>query len=212
MAAPGGWGGVGGGVGAGAVSGAGVGGEAAGAGVDGGTGVGADDGAGTDAGGGDFGGVLPTGAPHISQKLLPGSSWAPQLAQVSTPTGAGPGTLTAAGGVGTAACGGEIGAAYPKAAPQLSQKASPGVTDVPHTGQVVLTTVGGGCGGAAAGGAAAGTASSSFAPHSSQKDAPSGCWEPQFIHTGMVFLLAVADWVPSVPDDPPTRVRGFIHK
>ena len=71
---------------------------------------------------GSVGGLLPpTGAPHMSQKLLPGSSRAPQAVQVN---------VAAVAGVGTAA--------GPKAAPQLSQKASPGVTGAPQTGQVVF--------------------------------------------------------------------------
>jgi hypothetical protein len=70
----------------------------------------------------------------------------------------------------------------------LSQKASPGVTGVPQTGQVVATAVGVGGAGAAAPSAAAGAIPSSFAPQSSQKAAPSGCCKPQFGHTGMAFL------------------------
>jgi hypothetical protein len=80
----------------------------------------------------EAGTAVLTGAPHISQKLLPGSNWAPQWEHASP-----------AGGSGTAACVGEA-AGYPKAAPQLSQKDSSGVTRVPQTGQVAIpaTTVG----------------------------------------------------------------------
>ena len=76
-----------------------------------------------------------------------------------------------------------------RATPQLSQKASPAITDTPQTGQAVVTTVGAGCGIAGADGAAVGIACSNFAPHSSQKAAPSGCCVPQFIHIGIDFLL-----------------------
>jgi hypothetical protein len=123
--------------------------------------------------------------PHMSQNLLPGSSWTPQLEQVNALVCTGAGTVIADGGVDPVACGGGTGAACPKATPQLSQNASPAITNTPQTGQAVVTTVGAGCGIAGADGAAVGIACSNFAPHSSQKAAPSGCCAPQFVHAGI---------------------------
>jgi len=117
---------------------------------------------------------------------------APQLAQVGVAAGGCVGAgaeESVAGVVGAAAGGGWAGAAWPNAAPQLSQKDSPGVNAAPQTEQLAASAVGAGCAVAGAGGAAAGGILASFAPHSSQKAAPSGCCEPQFGHAGMVFLL-----------------------
>jgi hypothetical protein len=164
-------------------------GDGIGVGADGGAGVGVGGGVSDGPPGGAVGVATLTGAPHMSQKLLPGSSWTPQLEQVNALVSTGAGTVIAGGGAGTAACGGGAGTACPKATPQLSQKASPAITDTPQTGQAVVTTVGAGCGTAGADGAAVGIACSNFAPHSSQKAAPSGCCAPQFIHIGMDFLL-----------------------
>ena len=106
------------------------------------------------------------------------------------------GAITVGGGTGIAVCSGGAGEMFPSVTPQLSQKVSPGIVDVPQTWQVITTAVGVDCGiFAATFNVGDCIASPNLVPHSSQKAAPSGCCAPQFVHIDINFLLVAASSV-----------------
>jgi len=118
------------------------------------------------------GAAFCTGAPHMSQKALSGSSAAPQFAQTCPPGGG-------ATAIGTAGA-----LPLPREAPQLLQNCSPGATCAPQTGHSDAITVGIPCAAPPATGGAL-----KAAPHSSQKAAPSGCRDPQVEQMTIASLL-----------------------
>jgi len=74
----------------------------------------------------DFCGAASTGAPHMSQKLLPGDNCSPQFEQSNV----------SACGEGEGGC--KVAGEF-NAAPQLLQKASPGIMFAPQVEQVEIT-------------------------------------------------------------------------